>query len=221
LQSSLKDLDAAYQNFFRRVKQGGVPGFPNFKSNRKSRKSEKKLSRLQRKLSRKSKGGGNREKARLLAARTRERISNQRTDASHKLSTQIVKDYDVIAIEDLRVKNMARNHKLAKSISDASWSEFARVDSFYPSSQLCGARGHQNAATKNLAVREWTCPECGTRHDRGVNTAKNILREGLRLTAYSPNIAVRRDTPEPNARGVQVRPRTARAAVAEPRIPRL
>jgi putative transposase len=127
-----------------------------------------------------------------------ERISNQRNDALHKLTTELVRNYDVIAIEDLRVKNMVRNHKLAKSISDASWGELSRqlgykcawygkqvikVNTFYPSSQLCGVCGYQYAGTKDLSVREWTCPVCGTVHDRDINAAKNILKEGLRICA--------------------------------------
>jgi len=159
-------------------------------------KSQNKLAKLQRQLSRKTIGGNNHNKARIKVARCYEKISNQRLDFLHKLSTQLVKDYDIICIEDLQVKNMVRNRKLAKSISDVSWSEFVRqmqykcdwqhkklvkVDKFFPSSQLCNICGYQNKDTKDLSVREWVCPKCGVNHDRDINASINILNEGIRL----------------------------------------
>lgn len=293
LRYSLRDLDAAYQNFFRRVKQKQNPGFPHFKRKRERkqsyktqavnrnikvlekavqlpklglvkcrvsklvegrilsatvsrsasgkyyvslcctdvemeklpstgsaigldmgikafavssdgveyanhkylRKSEKKLKRLQRQLSRKTKGSANRDKARMKVARLHEHVANQRKDMLHKLSTELIRQNDVLCIEDLAPKNMVRNHKLAKSIVDVSWGEFRRqltykakwygkqliaVDRFYPSSQICSVCGEKWGGTKDLKVRKWQCQHCGTMLDRDANAAINILNEGLR-----------------------------------------
>ena len=159
------------------------------------KQSLNKLAKLQRGLSRKTRDGSNWDKARIKVARLYERITNRRKDMLNKLSSELVRKYDVICIEDLQVSNMIKNHSLAQSISDASWSEFVRqleykskwygkelikVDKYFPSSQTCNVCGYINKATKNLAVRTWVCPNCNAKHDRDINASIKILHEGMR-----------------------------------------
>ncbi len=292
LQQAVADLDRAYQNFFRRCRQGGRPGYPRFRSKRDARqsyrtsqgvsvpdarhvklpklglvkarvsrgiegrvlsatvkqvpsgryfvclcctdcpepeaapgaiavlgidagvhdlmvrsdgvkiaspralaRSERRLAREQRRLSRKRKGSASRRKQKRKVARIHERIADQRKDAIHKATTDAVRESQAIAVEDLDVRGMERDRRLAKAVAEASMSEmlrqleykcswhgrrFVKVSRWYPSSKMCSCCGHVLEELP-LSVRAWTCPACGARHDRDLNAAANIAREGARL----------------------------------------
>lgn len=154
-------------------------------------KSEKRLRKLQKDLSRKQKGSNNRRKTRLKVAKLHEKISNQRKDYLHKISHYIISENQVIVIEDLKVSNMIKNHKLAKSIANVSWFEFRRqleyksewygreliiAPSNYASSQLCSNCGNKSSQTKDLSCRTYICPVCGMEMDRDINASKNLLK---------------------------------------------
>jgi putative transposase len=175
------------------------------------RRSERRLAHAQRNLSRKQKGSKNREKARLKVAREHARIADQRRDGLHKLTTRLIRENQTVCVESLAVKNMVRNRSLAKAISDAGWGELGRqleykaewygrtlvkIDRWYPSSKRCHVCGYMLDSLP-LDVRQWTCPECGVRHDRDINAAKNILAVGLTVNAYGEAVRPGRAMPNP------------------------
>lgn len=159
------------------------------------KKSEKRIKHLQKELSKKVKGSNNRNKARIRLARAFERIVNQRTDYINKVVNELLGHYDIVFMEDLNVKGMLKNHHLSKAIQEVGFSKFKEtlvnramangkevrfVDRFYPSSKICSNCGYKNMELK-LSDREWVCPVCGEHHDRDINAAINILKEGERL----------------------------------------
>ncbi|WP_440098429.1 RNA-guided endonuclease InsQ/TnpB family protein [Streptosporangium sp. H16] len=162
----------------------------------------KSLARYQRRMARKQRGSNNRTKAKTKVARAHAKVRNARADFLHRASARLVRDYDLIMIEDLAVKNMVRNRCLARVISDCGWGEFRRqleyktakhgrhlivIDRWYPSSKTCSACGHL-LAELSLNTRTWQCPSCGTRHDRDVNAAKNILAAGQAVSACGADV---------------------------------
>jgi putative transposase len=171
---------------------GHIYGNPKFFA-----KDEKKLAQAQRRHARAKKDSKNRNKACLKVARIHKKIADRRRDYQHQLSTRIIRENQVVCVESLQVKNMVKNHCLAKAISDVGWSELVRqleykaswygrtlvkIDKWYPSSKRCFDCGHL-LDTLTLDVRSWTCPECGVVHDRDINAAKNILAAGLAVAA--------------------------------------
>lgn len=172
------------------------------------KKDEKKLAKAQKRLSKKQKGSNNRKKARLRVAKIHARISDKRMDFAHKLTTKIVNENQVIAVESLQIKNLIRNRKLSKAISDVGWHQiirmleyksawygrsFVQIDKFYPSSKRCSGCGYLSAKMP-LSIRSWECPECLVNHDRDINAAKNILKAGKAILAGAEILRVHEKT---------------------------
>jgi putative transposase len=166
-----------------------------FKNNRYTKTYERKLKVAQQHLSRKTKNSNRYNKQRLKVANIHKKISNSRIDNLHKVSTELIKKYDTIVLEDLNIKGMIKNHKLSKHIADASWGKFVEllsykakwndkniihIDRFFPSSKTCNKCGYINQDL-NLSVREWTCNACHSHHDRDINASINILKEGIKI----------------------------------------
>lgn len=166
------------------------------------RVNERKLAKLQKRLAKKKSGSANRIKAKLKVAKLHAEIADSRKDFLHKLSTRLINENQVIAIETLAVSNMLKNRCLSKSISDAGWSEFVRqleykakwygrdlvgIDRWFPSSKRCNECGY-TLARMPLTVREWACPECGCIHDRDINAARNVLAAGLAVSAHGESV---------------------------------
>lgn len=167
------------------------------------RKNEAKLAKLQRRLAKKTKGSTRRKKAKLKVAKLHAKIADSRRDFLHKLSTRLINENQVIAVESLSVSNMQKNRCLSKSIADAGWSEFLRqleykagwygrelvgIDKWYPSSKRCSDCGY-TMPKMPLNVRQWICPECGSIHDRDVNAARNVLAAGLAVSAHGEAVS--------------------------------
>ncbi len=170
---------------------------------RRLERKARRLARYQRRLARCRKGSANRAKAAATVARAHRKVRHARRDFLHRASTRLVRSADTIFIEDLNVCGMVRNRHLARAIADCGWGEFRRqleykckrygrdlvvIDRWYPSSKTCSACGHL-LADLSLSARHWRCPSCGTRHDRDINAAKNILAAGLAVARGSPGDA--------------------------------
>ncbi|MFW6723810.1 RNA-guided endonuclease InsQ/TnpB family protein [Streptomyces sp. MAR4 CNY-716] len=193
------------------------------------RRDRARLARAQRELSRKAKGSANRKKARRRVAKVHARIADRRRDFLHKLSTRLVRENQTVVIEDLTVRNLLKNGKLARAISDASWTELRSlleykcawygrelvvIDRWFPSSKLCGACG-TIAAKLPLNVREWTC-DCGAVHDRDVNAARNILAAGLAASACGDGVRPQRESSRTGPSSVKQEPQRATAGIPRP-----
>ena len=189
------------------------------------------LARFQRRMARCRKGSANQRKAAAKVARAHRKVRNARSDFLHRASTRLVREHDVIVIEDLNVSGMVRNRHLARVISDCGWGEFRRqlaykcerygrrlviIDRWYPSSKTCSACGHL-LADLSLSTRQWRCSSCGARHDRDINAAKNILAAGLAVARGSPGDAcgvdVRHSGSSRVRSAVKQEPRPARAGI--------
>lgn len=191
--AELKDflgLDFSMKELYK-DSNGNEPCYPRY-----YRQAEKRLKREQRKLSLMEKDSSNRNKQRIKVAKLHEKVANQRKDFLHKQSRQIANAYDCVCIENLDMKAMSQCLKFGKSVSDNGWGMFTvflkykleekgkrlvKIDKFFASSQLCNVCGYKNTKTKDLSVRAWDCPNCGTHHDRDINAAINIKNEGMRL----------------------------------------
>ena len=170
---------------------GNTPAYPRY-----YKQAEIRLKREQRKLSLMQKGSKNRNKQRVKVAQLHEKVANQRKDFLHKQSRQIANVYDCICVENLNMKAMSQTLNFGKAVSDNGWGMFVtflrykleeqgkklvKINKFCASSQICSCCGYKNSETKNLSLREWDCPQCGTHHDRDINAAINIRNEGMRL----------------------------------------
>jgi putative transposase len=187
-----------------------------YKNNRYTKTYAKKLKEHQQHLSRKTKGSNRYNQQKLKVAKIHKKITNSRLDNLHKVSTELMKKYDTIVLEDLNIKGMIKNHKLSKHIADVSWSKFltllkykaewndkqiVKIDRWFPSSKTCNCCGYINK-NLDLSIREWTCPSCKSKLDRDLNASKNILKEGIKIISLGTNDHRRGDEIRPVLTGI-------------------